>query len=59
LTALELALLTTHLSLLPLGGYPVLTYWIYRRQQQEGLSSKQAWLYSAFCLLGKFASVQC
>ncbi|YAI82650.1 MAG: hypothetical protein ACQJCO_03540 [cyanobacterium endosymbiont of Rhopalodia sterrenbergii] len=54
---LELAPLTTNLSLLLLSAYPVLDYLIYHCQQQEGLGSKQAWLYSAFCFLGKFASV--
>ncbi len=56
--SLGLSPLTTGWSLLLLGGYPVLMYRIYHRQQQQGLSAKQAGLYSIFCVLGKFASVQ-
>ena len=45
-------------SLLLLGGYPLLTYRIYRRKQQEDLSCQDALLYAIFCVLGKFAQVQ-
>ncbi|NES87381.1 MAG: glycosyltransferase family 2 protein, partial [Moorea sp. SIO2B7] len=46
-------------SLLLFAGYPLLIYKIYNPlQQQEGITSKDAFLYALFCVLGKFAQVQ-
>lgn len=47
------------ISLFLLGGYPVLTYRVYRYYQQtQGLPSSDAALYAVFCILGKFPQAQ-
>jgi len=46
-------------SLWLLAGYPVLTYRIYRRmQQQRNLPAQDAALYAIFCVLGRFTLLQ-
>jgi GT2 family glycosyltransferase len=57
--ALGTAWFTGGWSLLLLCGYPVLTYRIYRRmQQQRNLTAKDAALYAVFCVLGRFPEFQ-
>lgn len=46
------------ISLLLLVGYPLMTYRIYRSQQQRGFSSKDTALYALSCMLGKFPMLQ-
>ena len=58
LLALNITWLTRGWSLLLLGAYPLLIYRIYKRKQQQNLSSQDASLYALFCVLGKFAQVQ-
>ena len=58
LLALGMAWFTKGLSLLLLGGYPLMAYRISRYMQQQGLPAKDAWLYGLFCLLAKFPQLQ-
>lgn len=58
LLALGMAWFTKGLSLLLLGGYPLMAYRIRRYMQQQGLPAKDAWLYGLFCLLAKFPQLQ-
>jgi GT2 family glycosyltransferase len=44
-------------SLLLLAGYPLLTYRIYAYALEQGRSSKQAALYAASCVIGKFPNL--
>ena len=55
--ALGTAWFTHGWSLLLLGGYPILTYRIYRRMQQN-LPAKDAALYAISCVLGRFPQLQ-
>ena len=55
---LMMAWLTSGLSLALFSVYPLLAYKIYRSQIKQEISSKDAWLYAGFCVLGKFAQVQ-
>lgn len=54
LLALGMAWPTRGLSLLLLGGYPLVTYRIYRYMQPQGYKSKDAALYALSCVLSKF-----
>ena len=57
--ALGTAWFTHGWSLWLLAGYPVLTYRIYRRmQQQRNLPAKDAALYAISCVLGRFPQLQ-
>jgi glycosyltransferase involved in cell wall biosynthesis len=58
LLALGMAWFTKGLSLLLLGGYPLMAYRISRYMQQQGLKAKDAWLYGLFCMLGKIPQLQ-
>ena len=58
LLALGMAWFTKGLSLLLLGGYPLMAYRISRYMQQQGLPAKDAWLYGLFCMLAKFPQLQ-
>ena len=58
LLVLGMAWPTKGLSLLLLGGYPLVAYRISRYMQQQGIKSKDAWAYGLFCMLGKFPQVQ-
>ena len=58
LLALGMAWPTRGLSLLLLGGYPLMAYRISRYMQQQGLPAKDAWLYGLFCMLAKFPQLQ-
>lgn len=58
LLALGMAWPTKGLSLLLLGGYPLMAYRINRYMQQQGLPAKDAWLYGLFCMLAKFPQLQ-
>lgn len=58
LLALGMAWFTKGLSLLLLGGYPLMAYRISRYMQQQGLPVKDAWLYGLFCMLAKFPQLQ-
>lgn len=55
--AIALAIPTHGLSLVLLLGYGLMTFKIYRYMQRTGLSSNDAALYAAFCVLGKFPNV--
>ena len=57
--ALGTAWFTHGWSLLLLAGYPVLSYRIYRRMQEERtLPAKDAALYAISCVLGRFPQLQ-
>ncbi|MEG4574053.1 glycosyltransferase family 2 protein [Microcoleus sp. N3A4] len=57
--ALSAAWFTHGWSLWLLAGYPVLTYRIYRRMQQQGnLPAKDAALYAISCAIGRFPQLQ-
>ncbi|WP_373534053.1 glycosyltransferase family 2 protein [Microcoleus sp.] len=57
--ALGTAWFTHGWSLLLLIGYPILTYRIYRRmQQQRNLPAQDAALYAIFCAIGRFPQLQ-
>lgn len=58
LISLGAAWFTSGLSLLLLGGYPVVTYRSYRYSLQQGFSSKGAFIYAISCVLSKFPGVQ-
>jgi GT2 family glycosyltransferase len=58
LLALGMAWPTKGLSLLLLGGYPLMAYRISRYIQQQGLPAKEAGLYGLFCMLAKFPQLQ-
>jgi GT2 family glycosyltransferase len=58
LLALGTAWFTHGWSLLLLIAYPVLTYRIYHRMQQENLQPKDAALYAISCVLGRFPQLQ-
>ncbi|NET07259.1 MAG: glycosyltransferase [Symploca sp. SIO2B6] len=58
LVALGTTWLTTGLSLLLLGGYPLVTYRSYRHTLKQGFSSKSAAIYAISCVLSKFPGVQ-
>jgi glycosyltransferase involved in cell wall biosynthesis len=58
LLALGMAWFTKGLSLLLLGGYPLMAYRISRYMQQQGLPAKDARLYGLFCMLAKFPQLQ-
>ncbi len=58
LLSLGLALPTKGLSLCLLGGYPLVTYRIYRYLQHKNLKAQDAWAYAISCMLGKFPQVQ-
>ena len=58
LLALGMAWFTKGLSLLLLGGYPLMAYRISRYMQQQGLPGKEAGLYGLFCMLAKFPQLQ-
>ena len=58
LLVLGMAWPTRGLSLLLLGGYPLMAYRISRYMQQQGLPAKQAWVYGLFCMLAKFPQLQ-
>lgn len=58
LSVLSAIWLTQGWSILLLGGYPLLLYRIYHYQQQQGLSSKEAFLYAFFCVIAKFPQLQ-
>jgi len=54
-----LAALPTHgVSLLLLGGYPLMTYRIYQYACGTGLSSADAWLFAGSCMLAKLPQAQ-
>jgi GT2 family glycosyltransferase len=56
--AIATALLTQGWSLLLLLSYPLVGFKIYRYMETTGRSSKDAGLYAAACLVGKFAQLQ-
>jgi GT2 family glycosyltransferase len=59
LVAFGTAWFTHGWSLWLLAGYPLLTYRIYRRMQQErNLPAKDAALYAIFCVLARFTQLQ-
>jgi len=58
LLALGMAWPTRSLSLLLLGGYPLMAYRISRYMQQQGLPAKEAGIYGLFCMLAKFPQLQ-
>lgn len=58
LLVLATAWSTRGLSLLLLGGYPLMAYRISRYVQQQGLKDKDARDYGLFCMLSKFPQVQ-
>jgi glycosyltransferase involved in cell wall biosynthesis len=58
LLALGTAWFTHGWSLLLLIAYPVLTYRIYQRMQQQNLQPKDAALYAISCVLGRFPQLQ-
>ena len=58
LLVLGMAWPTKGLSILLLGGYPLVAYRISRYMQQQEIKSKDAWAYGLFCMLGKFPQVQ-
>jgi GT2 family glycosyltransferase len=58
LLALGTAWFTHGWSLLLLIAYPVLTYRIYHRMQQENLQPKDAALYAISCVVGRFPQLQ-
>ncbi len=55
--ALTLAWITHGLSLVVLLGYPLQFFRIARYAQSQGRSSKNAFLYALFCVIGKFPNV--
>lgn len=58
LLALGMAWPTHGLTMLLLGGYPLVVYRIYHYMQQKGFKSQDTALYALFCMLGKFPQVQ-